>query len=978
MQNLGFKKIIFLLVILFTSSILFFNRSSVASSENSSILQNQNQQEFQVSNIKFEVKSFDEQTFFIFYHPDNINVKFNVNNKTDVIVNFNKNISVKKINPELIAKFCSNISLGNNNVKFKIKDSRYAKYNQINGEKLTALRLKNLLSEEEKNQSLKDDQSKKTKSNKDSNSVIDKKNKNNYKEVQDNSNVKLSQKISKQNYSIDAIFPKVKNVSVASFIKNDSIYIIFDKKIHLSFPKNKYLKFEEIKSDKDSTIIRSKIKNLRYARINKKDGNWILSISSNAKKNINDLNINRNESSVEINLEKSEYGRLVYFSDPLVGENMLVIPTNKPYYGNTKSHKTGDFNLLTSIQGAIVDLYNNDVIVEDSDRGIKISTKNKDTENNDFAKIAEDNESSILPFFINDMHEISFTNMREKLMSEIVKSESELIHYSNRIKLANLYFANQMYSESLSIYKLLEREMLAYMENDYKNRFVYAVLLSMNEEYSAADQHYGFIIGSYRSKLDIPAEIELWANYNEYKFSKSPQIIGMDKKNIFLREYPDNMYWILSEAEIDNALQNQDFALCEILFKNLRDLSDKKIANSYTYKKALFYNKKGQNDIAKKLLNEVILSSKDYQDLRNYARAEILKIKIERSENDISVGDAIKKLNDLRFVWRGDDIENDLLISIAQYYRQKEDYIEALRTYTNMPNAKYVTEGGDFFIASEVAQMYDEIFRPDGIAKNMDDFTVISLFYEFRDYVPIGEQGDKIIISMINRLINLELLDSAIDLLSHQVKYRLSGSQKIKEANLLALVYIMNNEPNLAIKILNETDKESGEYRNYQFRLRLKARAMYDMGQKDKALEYIANDDTEDGLLLKKDLYFKNGNWQKYIDISEAEIIKKINSNDLVSGDFEDIVRLSICYAQLNDNSKLNIIKNKVSKINLKENNNVDLKNDAEIIKNTLSAIDYLINPSLSGSSYESITNVLKTNSSRAFIDRCKKQVISS
>jgi hypothetical protein len=959
MSNLSFKKVFFSIIILFVVSFLFFNKSSVASSVDLIKPQGQNQEKSEVEEIKFEVKNFDDQTFFIFYHKEDVKITFSVNNKTDVIASFNKKILVKKINPELISKFCSNIkSNSNNGFSFKINDSNYAKYNQINGEKLTALKIVNQNNLADKKIDDKNDR------NNDKNDVNEQ-----------NTNVKISQKVAAKNYTIDVLFPKIDNVSVASFIKNENLYVIFDKKINLSFPRSRYLKFEEIKSDKNSTIIKSKIKNLKYARFDKKDDNWILSISSNAKKNINDLNINKDENSVEINIDKKEYGRLIYFGDQLIGEKILVIPTKKPYYGNIKSYKTQDFNLLSSIQGAVVDLYNKDVIVEELDSSIKISSKTMDVVEDSSLKIADNDESSILPFFINDMHEISFTNMREKIMSEIVKSKSELVLYSNRIKLANLYFANQMYSESLSIYKLLEKEMFAYMENDYKNRFVYAVLLSFNEEYSAADQHYGFILGSYRNKLDIPQEVELWANYNEYKFSKSAQIIGMDKKNTFLREYPDNLYWILAEAEIDNALQNQDFAMCELLFKSLRDLSDNKIANSYIYKKALFYNKKGQNDIAKKLLNELVLSSQNYQDPMNYARAEILKVKIDRAQNDITVGDAINKLNDLRFIWRGDDIENDLLINIAQYYKQKEDYVEALRTYANMPNAKYTTEGGDFFIASEVAQMYDEIFKPSGMAENMDDFTVISLFYEFKDYVPIGEQGDGIIFSIINRLVNLELLDSAIDLLDHQVRYRLVGTKKIKAANLLSLIYIMNNQPAQAIKILNETDKESTEYSNYQFRLRLKARAMYDMGQKSKALEYIANDDTEDGMFLRKDIYFKNENWQQYIDLSEGDILKKIDSNDLSAEDFEDIVRLSICYAQLNDNVRLNMIKNKVSKINLSDNKK-DLK-DNSLFKDSLNAIDYLINPSL-GSTYESITNVLKTNNSKVFIDRCKKQLVSN
>ena len=98
-------------------------------------------------------------------------------------------------------------------------------------------------------------------------------------------------------------------------------------------------------------------------------------------------------------------------------------------------------------------------------------------------------------------------------------------------------------------------------------------------------------------------------------------------------------------------------------------------------------------------------------------------------------------------------------------------------------------------------------------------------------------------------------------------------------------------------------------------------------------------------MMTRKMEYFKNENWQQYIDISEGDVLRKIDSNDLNAEDFEDVVRLSICYAQLNDNSRLNMIKNKVSKINLSDNK-MGLK-DSLLLKDSLSAIDYLINPSL-------------------------------
>ncbi len=101
MSNLSFKKVVFSIIILFIGSFLFFNKSSIASSVDLIKPQQQSQEKSEVEEIRFEVKNFDEQTFFIFYHPEEIKITFNVNNKTEVIASFNKKIfSLIKINTE--------------------------------------------------------------------------------------------------------------------------------------------------------------------------------------------------------------------------------------------------------------------------------------------------------------------------------------------------------------------------------------------------------------------------------------------------------------------------------------------------------------------------------------------------------------------------------------------------------------------------------------------------------------------------------------------------------------------------------------------------------------------------------------------------------------------------------------------------------------------------------------------------------------
>ena len=45
------------------------------------------------------------------------------------------------------------------------------------------------------------------------------------------------------------------------------------------------------------------------------------------------------------------------------------------------------------------------------------------------------------------------------------------------------------------------------------------------------------------------------------------------------------------------------------------------------------------------------------------------------------------------------------------------------------------------------------------------------LFYEFKELNPIGEQGDDVIIAIAKRLVRLDLLENAADLLRHQINH---------------------------------------------------------------------------------------------------------------------------------------------------------------------------------------------------------------
>ena len=123
----------------------------------------------------------------------------------------------------------------------------------------------------------------------------------------------------------------------------------------------------------------------------------------------------------------------------------------------------------------------------------------------------------------------------------------------------------------------------------------------------------------------------------------------------------------------------------------------------------------------------------------------------------------------------------------------------------------------------------------------MPPIEALAMFYEFRELTPIGRRGDEMIRRLADRLVAVDLLDQASELLQYQVDKRLEGAARAQVASRLAMVYLMNRKPDRAIAALHSTRIAdlAGELR--QQRLLLEARAQSDIGRHDLALDIISN-----------------------------------------------------------------------------------------------------------------------------------------
>ena len=145
----------------------------------------------------------------------------------------------------------------------------------------------------------------------------------------------------------------------------------------------------------------------------------------------------------------------------------------------------------------------------------------------------------------------------------------------------------------------------------------------------------------------------------------------------------------------------------------------------------------------------------------------------------------------------------------------------------------------------------------------MPPVDALALFYEYSELTPIGRRGDEMIRRLADRLVAVDLLDQASELLQYQVDQRLEGAARAQVAARLAMVYLTNRKPDRAIAALRTTRIAdlAGELR--QQRLLLEARAQSDVGRHDLALDIISNIAGREAIRLRSDIYWAARRWRE-------------------------------------------------------------------------------------------------------------------
>jgi tetratricopeptide (TPR) repeat protein len=585
--------------------------------------------------------------------------------------------------------------------------------------------------------------------------------------------------------------------------------------------------------------------------------NWVVMFADSVQTPAQPLAAVRNigdPTNATVAVPLSNPGLLHRLVDPDAGDALIVVTAPPPVRGFVKRQDFVEFSLLESAQGVVIAPNSDEIAVDVAPDKITVSRPGGLTLSSPNA--ATQHASAVIRPIL-DLGEWRrnqqqpFDERLDQLINDTAQSTGNQ-RATARLDLARFYLSRGLYPEAKATLDLvLEDAKPGQDSRDVLMAHAIASILMGRPDPALKELANPVIGGS--------DDVQLWkalAYARQEKWAQAREKF----KNVeaAVTSLPVELQRMAVAQAMRASLEAKDFSGAAARGSELELLEiPPEMKPSVLVMQARLDQALGRETDALSKYDEVIASS----DRPSASEAKLLEIELRQKRGEISQDKALRELETLAATWRGDSIEIRTLQLLARIYSELGRYNDALstaRTATDLQSNSEISRQ----IQDEAAALFSQIFLgPKG--DNLPLIDALAMFYEYRELTPIGSRGDEMIRRLADRLVAVDLLDQASQLLQYQVDHRLEGAARAQVASRLAMVYLMNRKPERAIAALGSTRIAdlAGELR--QQRLLLQARAESDVGRRDFALDIIANVGGREAIRLRSDIYWAARRWRE-------------------------------------------------------------------------------------------------------------------
>ena len=551
-------------------------------------------------------------------------------------------------------------------------------------------------------------------------------------------------------------------------------------------------------------------------------------------------------------------GRLIVLDDPDMGDQVHVLPVSLADFGQAATRDFPQFQALATYQGlAIVPrsdklwvTLDKDSLQVTSSAGLLV-TAGLDGEAEPNQEETVEGQRRLFDLAAWRAVEGNDFEVNRKLLQRAITASGNAQSLDlARLRLARFYFAHGLATETLSVIRLMARD---------RERFAAdpeiillegaAAFLAQDFQAAAARLSHPALEGEVEAVIwhaAMSAAAQDWA-YAAELFEQAKETIKDYPRAVRVR-----LHLLAAEARLaigdgggasyylKQALEDQstDFERAQIAF-----LEGQRLLAEEGTERAL------------PLWRGVAASTHR----PSQARARLALVDQGLETGTLEPASAMAELERLRFVWRGDEFEAALLERLATLYVDAGDNRAALialrQAASHFPGSVRAEAA-----ARRMRKLFASLYLGDKRA-TLAPLAALALYQEFEELTPAAGAGNRLIDNLVDRLVEVDLLDQAAELLEDQIAHRLGGEQRARAGARLALVRLLDRQPEHALEALKSSAAKKLPTAIERQRRHLRSRALAGLDRGRDGLAVLAGDESEDARKLRAEILWQLRDW---------------------------------------------------------------------------------------------------------------------
>ncbi|WP_424982987.1 hypothetical protein [Maritalea sp. S77] len=716
--------------------------------------------------------------------------------------------------------------------------------------------------------------------------------------------------------TVRLIFPFEQDTPAAVFKRGDTVWMVFDTHVAIDAPADMDLLggiTQDIKVDRagETQIVQMTMNADRLATLGAEGRSWVLSLGDILIAPTEPMTLTQQRQSdgrTVLVADLKRPGRVHQMRDPNVGDLLQVVTAYPPSRAIVRDLEYVDFKALRAVHGLVVKPYHSDVELRIEGADVVLDAKDQlmlssATDINREVPIEIGERVGYIDLSGGDISRPDrFIEQREEIQVRAAEGEGAA-RESARVELARYYLSNRLMHEALGVLDVWEKDtkrpkladegkMVQAAANVLAGRAEDALEILLEEPFVEAPDAivWRTIARVKRGEYEIARNDALLAEQaveayplwvaNEFFFSAARAAVEMGDSTSAIRYL----------GGIDfGSLSNEDLSRYDLLAGRVDEV-DKRYADALeTYGAVL------------------------NRDVRpTHAEAVYRTLLVLEKQGNIDLNKAVETLSIQSLTWRGGELGANIQELYGRLQFKNQDYRGGFETLERMQVVHQDTpqETRHFELSKEI---FENLFL-NGEADRLEPVRALGLYYDFRKLTPAGAKGDEMIRNLARRLVRVDLLDQAAELLDYQIDNRLEGVARSKIAADLAVIHIANRRADLALKALYKTRLANLVPQLERQRRILEAKALIDAGRDELAVEILRNIEGFDARLLEVDAHWAGRRYREAGELIERIYVDQYtDGNTLPTSVRNDLVKAAVAYTLGNDEIGLTRLRAKFS-----------------------------------------------------------------